>query len=131
MTDWRWISPHLAISWHARLIELFGGAPGLRDPGLLESALMRPRNLVAYSETVTTDRLAAQYGVGVAKAHAFIDGNKRIAFAVMTAFLKANGRHLDVSEAEATRAMLEVASGAMDDAALHEWIMQNCRRGPR
>ncbi len=127
MTDWRWVSPHLAITWHAKLIELYGGAPGLRDAGLLESALMRPRNLVAYGEMVSTERLAALYGVGVAKAHAFVDGNKRIAFAVMVAFLRANGRRLDVTEAEATRAMLEVAAGGMDEAALHRWIVTNCQ----
>lgn len=125
MTEWRWVSPHLAITWHAKLIELYGGATGLRDSGLLESALMRPRNLVAYGEVVSTERLAALYGVGVAKAHAFVDGNKRVGFAVMVAFLKANGRHLDVTEAEATQAMLDVAAGEMDEAALHQWIMAN------
>ncbi|MTK12733.1 MAG: type II toxin-antitoxin system death-on-curing family toxin [Clostridiaceae bacterium] len=125
MTEWRWVSPHLAITWHARVSELYGGAPGLRDPGLLESALMRPRNLVAYGEEVSTERLAALYGVGIAKAHAFVDGNKRVAFAVLVAFLKANGRHLDVTETEATRAMLNVAAGAMDEVALHEWIVKN------
>lgn len=127
MTEWRWVSSHLAVSWHARLIELYGGAPGLRDAGLLEGALMRPRNLVAYGENVTTERLAALYGVGVAKADAFVDGNKRIAFAVMVAFLKANGRHLDATEADATRVMLAVAASEMDEAGLREWIIENCR----
>lgn len=126
MTEWRWVSPHLAITWHAKLIELYGGASGLLDAGLLESALMRPRNLVAYGEAVSAVRLGALYGVGVAKAHAFVDGNKRIAFAVMVAFLKASGRHLDVAEAEATRTMLEVAAGGMDEVALHQWIVKNC-----
>lgn len=87
---------------------------------------MRPRNLVAYGEAVSAVRLGALYGVGVAKAHAFVDGNKRIAFAVMVAFLKASGRHLDVAEAEATRTMLEVAAGGMDEVALHQWIVKNC-----
>ncbi len=127
MTGWTWIPPHLAISWHARLVEMFGGAPGVRDMGLLESALARPQNLVAYGEVVTTERLAALYGVGVAKAHAFLDGNKRIAFAVMAAFLKAHGRHLDATEADATRVMLDVAASAMDEAELEQWIMAHCR----
>jgi death on curing protein len=127
VTEWRWVSSHLAVNWHARLIELYGGAPGLRDAGLLEGALMRPRNLVAYGEKVTTERLAALYGVGVAKAHAFVDGNKRIAFAVMVAFLKANGRHLDATEAAATRVMLAVAASEMDEAGLREWVIENCR----
>lgn len=127
MTGWTWIPPHLAISWHARLVEMFGGAPGVRDMGLLESALARPQNLVAYGEVVTTERLAALYGVGVAKAHAFLDGNKRIAFAVMAAFLKAHGRHLDATEADATRVMLDVAASAMDENELEQWIMAHCR----
>lgn len=88
MREWTWIPPHLAVNWQARLVERFGGMPGVRDIGLLEGALARPHHLVADGELVTTERLAALYGVGVSKAHAFIDGNKRIAFAVMVAFLK-------------------------------------------
>ena len=126
---WRWLPSHLVIRWHNRLIELFGGASGLRDAGLLESALTRPQNLVLYGGDVTTDRLAAQYGVGVAKAHAFVDGNKRIAFAVMVAFLKAHGRHLDATEAEATRIMLDVAASIADEAELERWITAHCRDG--
>lgn len=122
MSGWTWIPPHLAVSWHARLVEVFGGAPGVRDMGLLEGALARPQNLVTYGETVTTERLAALYGVGVAKAHAFLDGNKRIAFAVMVAFLKAHGRHLDATEAEATQVMLDVAASVISEAELEQWI---------
>jgi death-on-curing protein len=127
VSGWTWIPPHLAVSWHARLVELFGGAPGVRDMGLLEGALARPRNLVAYGEVVTTERLAALYGVGVAKAHAFLDGNKRIAFAVMVAFLKAHGRHLDATEAEATQVMLDVAASTIGEAELEQWIASHCR----
>ena len=127
---WRWIPPHLTIAWHARLIERFGGAPGLRDGGLLESALARPQNLVAYGEEVTTARLAALYGVGVAKAHAFVDGNKRIAFAVMVAFLKAHGHHLDVAESDATRIMLQVAGSEIGETELESWIAAHCRLTP-
>ena len=117
----------MAIAWHAVLIDRFGGAPGLRDRGLLESALARPQNLVLYESDVTVDRLAALYAVALAKAHAFIDGNKRIAFAVMIAFLKAHGRHLDATEVEATKIMLDVAAGLMDEPALERWITANCR----
>jgi death on curing protein len=125
-TAWRWISPHLATGWHSRLIELWGGAPGLRDAGLLESALARPQNLVAYGEVVTTERLAALYGVGVAKAHAFVDGNKRVAFAVMVTFLKAHGRRLDATESDATQTMLDVAAGVIGEAELEQWIVAHC-----
>ncbi len=128
MTDaWRWISPHLALNWHSRLIQRFGGASGVCDTGLLESALARPANLVAYGEVVTTEKLAALYGVGVAKAHAFIDGNKRIAFAVMVAFLKAHGRHLDATEDEAAKVMLQVAASEMTEQDLEHWLMSRCR----
>ncbi len=87
----------------------------------------RPRNLVAYHPEATLHLLAALYGVAVAKAHAFIDGNKRIAFAVMVAFLKAQGQMLDATEAAATETMLDVASGAMDADDLHAWLLQHCR----
>jgi len=127
VSDWRWIPVHLAIDWHSRLVERFGGAPGLRDPGLLVSALARPQNLVAYGEVVTTERLGALYGVGVTKAHAFIDGNKRIGFAVMAAFLKAHGRALDATEAEATQIMLDVAASVIGEDALAQWIAEHCR----
>lgn len=125
-TSWRWIPPHLAVRWHGRLVETFGGAPGVRDMGLLEGALARPANLVAYGEAVTTDKLAALYGVGVAKAHAFVDGNKRIAFAVMVAFLRAHDRHLDATEADATQVMLDVAAGVIGEADLEVWITAHC-----
>jgi death-on-curing protein len=130
VTDaWRWISPHLAQSWHARLIERFGGASGIRDIGLLESALARPPNLVAYGEVVTTEKLAALYGVGVAKAHAFVDGNKRIAFAVMVSFLKAHGRNLDATEEEAANIMSQVAASEMTEQEIEHWLVARCRDG--
>jgi death-on-curing protein len=100
----------------------------VRDFGLLESALDRPKNLLAYKPEATLEELAALYGVGVAKAHAFIDGNKRIAFAVMLAFLKAHGQTLDATEADATATMLAVASSAMNDVALAAWLSTHSRR---
>jgi len=124
-----WVPPHLAIAWHERLLERFGGAPGIRDYGLLESALDRPKNLLAYNPDVTLEDLAALYGVGIAKAHAFVDGNKRIAFAVMVSFLKAHGRGLDTSEAAATAVMLDVASGAMKEEGLKGWLVKGCGGG--
>ncbi len=125
---WAWVPPHLAIAWHERLIQEFGGAPGVRDIGLLEGALDRPKNLLAYKPDASLDELAALYGVGIAKAHAFIDGNKRIAFAVMVAFLRAHGQMLDATEADATATMLDVASSAMNDVALAAWLNTHSRR---
>ncbi len=95
--------------------------------GLLECALARPANLVAYGENVTAEELGALYGVGVANARAFIDGNKRIAFAVMIAFLRAHDRTLDATEAEATDIMLKVAASAMDEIQLERWLISRCR----
>lgn len=115
---------HLVIRWQARLIERFGGAPGIRDMALLEGALMRPVNYLNYADAVdvSAEDLAARYGVGLAKSHVFIDGNKRIAFAVMVSFLKAHGRRLDATEQAATATMLDVATGMIDEAALAAWL---------
>jgi len=94
---------------------------------LLESALARPANLVAYGTDVSVEKLGALYGVGVSKAHAFVDGNKRIAFAAMVAFLRAHERTLDVSEGEATEVMLKVAASEMNEVDLERWLTARCR----
>jgi death-on-curing protein len=126
--SWAWVPPHLAIAWHERLIREFGGAPGVRDFGLLEGALDRPKNLWGYKPAATLEELGALYGVGVAKAHAFVDGNKRIAFAVMLAFLKAHGQMLDATEADATETMLQVASSSINDVGLAAWLVTHSRK---
>jgi death-on-curing protein len=125
--NWIWIPPHLAVAWHEQLIARFGGAEGLRDAGLLESALDRPKNHAAYQPEADVFSLAALYDIGVAKAHAFVDGNKRIGFAVMVAFLKVHGQALDVSEAEATRVMIDVAASMTREDELAAWLMSHCR----
>jgi death-on-curing protein len=125
--SWIWVPPHLAVAWHEQLIARFGGAAGLRDAGLLESALDRPKNYALYQSDADVFALAALYGVAVAKAHAFLDGNKRIAFAVMVAFLKVHRQALDVSEAEATRMMLDVAASVVREEELAVWLMAQCR----
>jgi death-on-curing protein len=119
----------VAIAWQDRLMERYGGARGLRDPGLLESALARPQNLAAYNPDATVEALAALYGVGLAKAHGFIDGNKRIAFAVMVSFLRVHGHVLDIAEREATQVMLGVAAGEIGEDELAGWLAAHCRRG--
>jgi death on curing protein len=124
---WSFVPVHLAMAWHKRLVELFGGAEGIRDIGLLEGALDRPRNLVAYEPTATVEQFAALYAVGLAKGHAFVDGNKRIAFAVMVAFLKAHGSVLDATEIEAEETMIGVADGSINEQALADWLRSRCR----
>ncbi len=124
MRDWAWVPAPLVMRWQARLIERFGGAPGLRDLALLEGALARPVNYLNYAESaeIAAEDLAARYGVALAKSHVFIDGNKRIAFAVMVSFLKAHGRQLDSTEQAATTAMLDVATGTIGEEALAAWL---------
>jgi len=121
------VPAHLVRAWHDRLLALYGGAPGVRDLALLESALDRPRNRLAYQPDSTLEELAALYGVGIAKAHAFVDGNKRIAFAVMVSFLRAHGRRLDVNEDAATATMLDVAASLLTNDRLAAWLTVNCR----
>ena len=104
-----------------------GGAPGLRDEGLFESALARPQNLFAYEGDVDLPRLAASYAFGLAKNHAFVDGNKRIAFIAAATFLKLNGQQLVAEQAAATLVMLSVASGAFSEEELAAWIRQHLR----
>ena len=119
--SWRWIDRRLLVILHDESLAEHGGASGLRDEGLLESALARPLNLVAYGAPDAAD-LAAAYGVGLAKNHAFVDGNKRAAFLAMGLFLRLNGYRLKTPQAEATITMLGVAAGAINEADLAQWL---------
>jgi death-on-curing protein len=124
--DWRWVTPHLAVNWHARLIERFGGATAVRDMGLLENVLARPADLVAYGDDASVEKYAALYGFGIIHAHAFVDGNKRLAFAVMVSFLRAHGRALDVTEKDASAVMWRIANGDLTQEDLEQWLVANC-----
>lgn len=124
----RWVPKHLAIGWHAELLKRYGGAPGLRDVGLLEAALDRPRTIQGYEPEASLIRLAAAYAFGLAKNHPFVDGNKRVAFSVTVSFLAANGLKLDVAESDATRVFLELAAGTIAEAELQSWLEQHCAR---
>ena len=119
--SWRWVDRRALELLHGESIAEHGGAPGLRDEGLLESALARPLNLVAYGSPDLAE-LAAAYGVGLAKNHAFVDGNKRVAFLAVGLFLALNGQRLVVAQAEATLTMLAVAAGTLDEAAFAAWL---------
>ncbi len=129
MTTWRWVDRRALVLLHADSLALHGGAPGLRDEGLLDSALARPLNLAAYGDPDLA-ALAACYGVALAKNHAFIDGNKRAAFLALGLFLGLNGRRLVTSQADATTAMLAVAEGSLDEAAFAAWIRQRLQARP-
>jgi death-on-curing protein len=121
MSDWKWINRQVLLLLHDESLAEHGGASGLRDEGLLDSALARPVNLALYTDPDVTS-LAASYGVGLAKNHPFIDGNKRAALLSVGLFLAINGYSLRTSQADATLAVLEVAAGDMDEAAFAQWI---------
>jgi death-on-curing protein len=120
-----WIGKKALLLLHEESLAEFGGARGLRDEGLLDSALARPRNLHAYNDACTLAELAASYGFGIAKNHAFVDGNKRSAFMAIGLFLAINGRRLAAGQADAVTTMLRVAGGEMDEEALAAWIDAN------
>ena len=122
--SWRWISRQALLLLHGESLAEHGGAPGMRDEGLLDSALARPKNLVAYGEPDVAD-LAACYGVGVAKNHPFIDGNKRAAFLCVGLFLHLNGMRLQATQAEATLTMLAVAAGEITEAEFASWLREH------
>jgi death-on-curing protein len=118
----RWVTKQGLIVLHDRSIALHGGAPGLRDEGLLESALGRPANLFHYENVEDVCVLAAAYLVAVASNHPFTDGNKRAAYLAMGLFLMKNGRRLTAEPAEAALTVLSVAGGERDIDALGAWI---------
>lgn len=122
--SWRWIDKRLLLILHDESLAEHGGASGLRDEGLLDSALARPLNLLAYGDPDAAD-LAAAYGLGLAKNHAFVDGNKRAAFLAVGLFLALNGYRLGAAQADATLTMLALAAGEIDEAEFARWIRAN------
>jgi death-on-curing protein len=124
VTEPIWITYEQAIAAHARQLVRFGGAPGLRDEGGLRSALERPVNKWHY-ENADLSVLAAAYAFGLAKNHPFVDGNKRIAFISMVAFLRKNGVPFRPDPAQATAIMVAVAAGEVSEESLAQWIRDN------
>ncbi|HEY2231378.1 MAG TPA: type II toxin-antitoxin system death-on-curing family toxin [Xanthobacteraceae bacterium] len=119
-----WVTHDQVIAIHSRQLRRFGGAPGLRDDGLLRSALERPTNKWHY-EQAELPELAAAYGFGLAKNHAFVDGNKRIAFMSMVVFLRKNGVRLAPDQAQATAMILALAAGEVSEQSLSRWLRDN------
>jgi death on curing protein len=127
MTEpFEWLDLEIVLDFHAEQLALFGGADGMRDLGLLESALARPQNKFAYGETDLAV-LAAAYGFGIACNHPFVDGNKRTAFASMIVFLGLNRMDLDASQEAATSMMLALAAGEIGEDVLARWIADHMR----
>ncbi|WP_460490077.1 type II toxin-antitoxin system death-on-curing family toxin [Curvibacter fontanus] len=121
MSSWKWVNRKVLLLLHEESLAEHGGASGLRDEGLLDSALARPVNLALY-ETPDVAALAASYGVVLAKNHSFVDGNTRAAFLAVGLFLMANGYRLRATQAEATLTVLSVAASEMDETSFAAWL---------
>lgn len=121
---WRWVSKEVVLAIHHEQIAEHGGSDGLRDEGLLDSALARPQQLDAYNKPDTT-ALAAAYAFGIARNHPFVDGNKRTAFVVAATFLILNGFVLTASEQEVVETFLRLAEGSLPEDQLAAWLQAN------
>lgn len=121
----RWVPESAVRAIHAGLIAEHGGRGGLREAGLLSSALARPRNKKVYGAASSLIDLAAAYGVAIARNHPFIDGNKRVALVLIYVFLEMNGVRLEASEKDAVEVTLAIATGQMDEKELSVWIRKN------
>ncbi len=119
--NWRFLSRRALELLHEESLAEHGGLPGLRDEGLLESALARPHQLLAYGEPDVA-ALAAAYGFGLIRNHAFADGNKRAAFLATGLFLGLNGFRLVTSQADATLSMLALAAGDLSEEEFAQWL---------
>lgn len=124
MATWRWIDKNLLVILHDESLVMHGGASGVRDEALLDSALNRAPNLAHYGQPDYAE-LAAAYGVALAKNHPFVDGNKRVAFLSVGVFLMLNGHRLTATQVDATLIIFAVAAGEIDEPAFAEWIRQN------
>ena len=124
MNEPRWLDLDEVLVIHERQISRFGGAPGIRDPGGLESALDRPRNLWAYDKAGLAE-LAAAYAFGLSRNHPFTDGNKRVAFVAMMIFLRLNGVDFRPRQEHATLIIQDLAAGLVSEGSLVRWINDN------
>ena len=122
MKEPEWVSYDVVLAIHEAQLAEHGGSPGIRDQGLLDSALARPQNLHVYSEGATLAQLAASYAVGIAKNHGFIDGNKRTTWVVCAVFLELNGVPVRADQASVVTTMLGVASGTLTEEQLAQWL---------
>lgn len=127
MQPWNWLDKQLLIILHDESLATHGGSSGIRDEGLLDSALNRAPNLALYGNPDFAD-LAAAYALGLAKNHAFVDGNKRAAFLSIGLFLGLNGYKLKASQVNATLTMLGLAADDLDEPAFAAWLRENAER---
>lgn len=125
MTGPEWLSKALILAIHDEQLAEHGGGTGVRDDGLLESALARPQNRLGYDEAADFATLAASYAFGLARNHPFIDGNKRTAFVAAEVFLDLNGMTLTASDEECVLTMIRLAAGEIEEDAFAAWLRAN------
>jgi death-on-curing protein len=127
MNQPRWISRKAFLYLHSSSLATFGGSTGIRDEGLLDSALARPQNRFHYASDSDLSGLAAAYGFGIAKNHRFVDGNKRAAFQSVGLFLSLNGYELIVDQLDAIQIMLSLAAGELSEEEFAVWIRNHTK----
>lgn len=127
MKEAQWVLREVVFAAHEQSLAQFGGAAGMRDEALLDSALGKPLNLFAYGKPSLFD-LAASYGYGIIKNHPFVDGNKRTGFIVAVVFLELNGYAFHASEVDATLKTLALAAGELSEAGYSDWLKANSKR---
>ena len=127
MTQATWINRRALLYLHSASLTTHGGASGIRDEGLLDSALARPLNRFLYAPESDLAELAASYGFGLAKNHPFIDGNKRAAFHAVGLFLSINGYELVAGQVDAIQTVLSLAAGELSEEEFATWIRKNSR----
>ncbi len=126
--QWIWVATEVAEAAHREQLAEHGGGDGVRNPGLLASAMVRPQNLQGYGNPDVAE-LAAAYAFGIARNHPFVDGNKRTAAVVCETFLALNGYRLTASDAELAVAFLALAAGELEEAELASWLRDHLAQG--
>lgn len=125
---WTWVADSVVLAIHEAQLAEHGGLAGIRDEGLLFSALARPLNVAAYGDNPDVASLAAAYAFGLARNHPVLDGNKRTAFVVMELFLNLNGWILSADDATCIATMLALAGGNLSERALCNWLREHMER---
>ena len=125
MRRWLWIEEGDALAVHERSLVLHGGAPGVRDLALLQSALAKPRHLAAYDESAAVEDLAASYTAGIVQNHPFNDGNKRTGFVVGVLFLELNGGRFTASEERAAEIIIRLAAGEIGQTGYRDFLREH------
>lgn len=125
MTNFVWVLKEIVLAVHDEQLAEHGGLEGVRDMGMLDSALVRPHHMITYDNCNDPAKLAAAYVYGISRNHPFIDGNKRVAFVVAVLFLHLNGYKLTAADSDCVITMLSVASGKVSEDTLAEWFQKN------